>query len=212
MKLDSKQLLLYAVTDRSWTKNQSLYEQVEASLKGGVTCVQLREKEMNNEEFIKEALEIKDLCNKYHVPFIINDNLDVAIATKAFGIHVGQSDICVNNIRELVGNDMIIGVSAQTKEQAILAEQQKADYIGVGSIFTTTTKLDADSVSLETLKEICAATSIPVVAIGGINKSNIPLLVDTKIDGVALVSAIFASNDIEKETNELLQLIKNIVK
>ena len=212
MKLDSKQLLLYAVTDRSWTKNQSLYEQVEASLKGGVTCVQLREKEMNNEEFIKEALEIKDLCNKYHVPFIINDNLDVAIATKAFGIHVGQSDICVNNIRELVGNDMIIGVSAQTKEQAILAQQQKADYIGVGSIFTTTTKLDADSVSLETLKEICAATSIPVVAIGGINKSNIPLLVDTKIDGVALVSAIFASNDIEKETNELLQLIKNIVK
>lgn len=211
MKCNAEMMLLYAVTDRTWLYDKTLYQQVEEAIKGGVTCLQLREKELNEDEFLKEALEIKNLCNCYHVPFIINDNVEIAIKCHADGIHVGQKDMEASNVRALVGDGMMIGVSVQTVEQALSAQKAGADYLGVGAVFNTTTKLDASEVSLKTLKEICASVSIPVVAIGGISKSNIMNLAGTDVDGVALVSAIFASKDIENECKELLALSKRMV-
>ena len=211
MKCDKKHMLLYAVTDRTWLNGKNLASQVEEALKGGATCIQLREKDMEEEAFLAEAWEIKALCRKYHVPFIINDNVSVAVKCGADGIHVGQHDMAASNVRALVGDEMILGVSAQTVEQALLAEKNGADYLGVGAVFSTSTKLDADSVSHETVKEICRAVSIPVVAIGGISKHNILQLKGTGVDGVALVSAIFASSDIEKECRGLLALSKEMV-
>lgn len=212
MKCSSETMLLYAVTDRAWIGKQTLYEQVECALKGGVTCVQLREKELNEEEFLKEAIEIKTLCERYNVPFIINDNVEIAIKCQADGIHVGQSDMKALDVRSLVGEDMMIGVSAQTVEQALEAEQAGADYLGVGAVFSTSTKLDAADVSHEILKNICDTVQIPVVAIGGINKKNMLELSGTGVDGVALVSAIFAADDIEKECRELMSLSKKIIR
>jgi thiamine-phosphate pyrophosphorylase len=211
MKCDKKTMLLYAVTDRAWVGKQTLYEQVECALKGGVTCVQLREKELDTEAFFTEAIDIKALCQSYHVPFIINDNVEVAIKCEADGIHVGQQDMEAGNVRELIGEGMILGVSVQTVEQAVLAEKTGADYLGVGSVFPTTTKLDADTVSHETLQAICDAVSIPVVAIGGIYKYNIMQLAGTGVDGVALVSAIFGVEDIENECRELRGLSEKMV-
>lgn len=166
MKCEKETMLLYAVTDRAWTGKQTLMEQVEAALKGGATCVQLREKELDEASFLQEAMEMKALCERYGVPFIVNDNVDIAIKCKADGIHVGQKDMEAGNVRALVGEGMIIGVSTQTVEQAIAAEKAGADYLGVGAMFSTTTKLDAFEVSHETAKAICEAVSIPVVAIG----------------------------------------------
>ena len=206
-----KAMCLYAVTDRAWTGRQTLIEQVEDAIKGGVTCVQLREKDMPDDEFLKEALEIKEICKKYSVPFIINDNVEVAVKSGADGIHVGQSDMQAQNVRELIGDKMILGVSAQTVEQAIEAEKAGADYLGVGAVFHTDTKTDADDVNHDTLREICDAVNIPVVAIGGIKKDNIMELRGTDIDGVALVSAIFAAEDIEKECKELYSLSKAMI-
>lgn len=211
MKCDKNYMLLYAVTDRAWLKEKTLYMQVEEALKGGATLIQLREKEMNQEEFQEEALSIKQLCKKYGVPFIINDNVEIAIKCGADGIHVGQHDMQAQNVRELIGDDMILGVSAQTVEQALTAQKNGADYLGVGAVFTTSTKLDADTVAHETVREICDAVSIPVVAIGGIYKHNILNLSGTGVDGVALVSAIFASENIENECKELLALSKEMV-
>lgn len=203
MKCDKKNMLLYAVTDRAWTKNQSLYEQVEAALKGGVTCVQLREKTLSEEEFLKEALEISALCKKYKVPLFINDNVDIAIKCHADGIHVGQDDMKANQVREKVGNDMMIGVSVHSVEEALEAVKNGADCLGAGSVFSTSTKANVSSLSKETLRDICNAVDIPVVAIGGINKTNIAELSGTGISGVALVSAIFAASDIESECRML---------
>lgn len=203
MKCDKKNMLLYAVTDRAWTKNQSLYEQVEAALKGGVTCVQLREKKLGKEEFLKEALEISVLCKKYKVPLFINDNVDIAIKCHADGIHVGQDDMKANQVREKVGNDMMIGVSVHSVEEALEAVKNGADCLGAGSVFSTSTKANVSSLSKETLRDICNAVDIPVVAIGGINKTNIAELSGTGISGVALVSAIFAASDIEAECRML---------
>ena len=203
MKCDKKNMLLYAVTDRAWTKNQSLYEQVEAALKGGVTCVQLREKTLNEEEFLNEALEISVLCKKYKVPLFINDNVDIAIKCHADGIHVGQDDMKANQVREKVGNDMMIGVSVHSVEDALEAVKNGADCLGAGSVFSTSTKANVSSLSKETLRDICNAVDIPVVAIGGINKTNIAELSGTGISGVALVSAIFAASDIEAECRML---------
>ncbi|HAP34260.1 MAG TPA: thiamine phosphate synthase [Lachnospiraceae bacterium] len=203
MKCDKKNMLLYAVTDRAWTKNQSLYEQVESALKGGVTCVQLREKALNEEEFLKEALEISVLCKKYKVPLFINDNVDIAIKCHADGIHVGQDDMKANQVREKVGNDMMIGVSVHSVEEALEAVKNGADCLGAGSVFSTSTKANVSSLSKETLRDICNAVDIPVVAIGGINKTNIAELSGTGISGVALVSAIFAASDIEAECRML---------
>ena len=211
MKCDKKAMLLYAVTDRAWTGKKTMLEQVENALRGGATCVQLREKEMDQDDFLAEALEMKTLCRKYSVPFIINDNVDVAVKCGADGIHVGQHDMIASDVRALIGEDMILGVSAQTVEQAVLAERSGADYLGVGAVFATSTKLDADTVSRETLKAICTSVSIPVVAIGGIYRHNIMQLAGTGIGGVALVSAIFGSKDIESECRELRALSAKMV-
>lgn len=211
MKCDKKYMLLYAVTDRAWTGKQSLYEQVESALKGGVTCVQLREKELCDEEFLKEAIEISALCKTYGVPFFINDNVDVAIKCQADGIHVGQEDMKASQVRQKVGEDMMIGVSVHSVKEAIDAVKSGADCLGVGAVFSTSTKTDVDVLQMEVLRDICSAVDVPVVAIGGINKGNIEKLKGTGVDGVALVSAIFAADDIEKECCELYKLSEKMV-
>ncbi len=210
MKCDKKYMLLYAVTDRMWTSKQTLYEQVEAALSGGVTCVQLREKELSKDEFLKEAIEIKALCRKYNVPFFVNDNVEVALKCGADGIHVGQEDMKACDVRKLVGENMIIGVSVHTVEEALEAVKNGADCLGVGAMFSTSTKLDADVLSIKTLQEICSAVDIPVVAIGGLTKDNIHQLAQTGVDGVALVSAIFAAEDIERECRELYKISEEV--
>lgn len=211
MKCDKQSMRLYAVTDRTWTNGTTLIGQVELALKGGATCIQLREKQLDDAAFLKEAREIKALCAAFHVPFVINDRVDIALKCGADGIHVGQSDMQAGNVRTLVGKDMILGVSAQTVEQAVLAEQNGADYLGVGAVFATSTKLDADAVSHQTLKDICEAVRIPVVAIGGIYAHNIMQLAGTGVDGVALVSAIFARSDIEAACRQLHALSEKMV-
>ena len=211
MRLDKKHMLLYAVTDRAWVGTKSLYEQVKEALENGVTCVQLREKELNESDFLKEAKQISTLCKEYKVPFIVNDNVNIAIACKADGIHIGQEDMELTNVRKLVGEDMIIGVSAHTVEEAIKAQEGGADYIGIGAVFATSTKTDVDVLSFETLKSICEAVDIPTVAIGGIKKDNICKLKGSGIDGVAVVSAIFAAKDIATATKELLLEVKKAV-
>lgn len=201
-------LLLYAVTDRAWLGNETLYEQVEKTLKGGTTFVQLREKNLDEDSFLKEAIEIKELCKGYNVPFVINDNVDIAMKMDADGVHVGQSDMEAGNVRAKLGPDKIIGVSAQTVEQAVLAQERGADYLGVGAVFPTGSKEDAEDVSLDTLKAICDAVDIPVVAIGGISKDNVSKLSGSGICGVAVISAIFAQKDIEKATAELKRSVR----
>ena len=211
MKCDKKDLLLYAVTDRSWLGEQTLCEQVEEALKGGATFVQLREKELDDDTFLAEAIEIQELCKRYKVPFVINDNVEIARKINADGVHVGQSDMEAGDVRALLGENKILGVSAQTVEQAILAEQRGADYLGVGAVFHTGSKADADDVSYETLKAICEAVSIPVVAIGGIGKHNVLELSGSGICGVAVISAIFAAEDITSATAELKALTEKAV-
>lgn len=204
-------LLLYAVTDRSWTENQTLYEQLEDALIGGVTCVQLREKNLSEEDFIQEAVEIRELCRKYNVPLIINDNLNVAIKSNADGIHVGQEDVSAAEIRKLVGDNFIIGVTAKTVEQAKKAENDGADYIGVGAVFPSPTKTNAIRINNEQLNEICSSVSIPAVAIGGISLDNITELSGCKMSGVAVVSAIFAADDIKTTVQELKRTVQNLI-
>lgn len=211
MNCSSGDLLVYAVTDRSWLNGESLYSQVEKALKGGATFIQLREKELDEEDFLKEAIEIKELCKQYHVPFVINDNVDIACKMDADGVHVGQSDMEAGNVRAKLGSDKIIGVSAQTVDQALLAESCGADYLGVGAVFPTGTKSDAVEVGYETLKAICDAVHIPVVAIGGITSNNIMSLKGSGTSGVAVVSAIFASKDIEAATQELCKKTKEMI-
>lgn len=211
MKCDKKAMLLYAVTDRAWVGRQSLYEQVESALKGGATCVQLREKELDDEAFLKEAMELSALCRQYGVPFFINDNVEIAIQCHADGIHVGQEDMAAAQVRQRVGDDMIIGVSVHSVEEAVKAVRDGADCLGVGAMFSTSTKTDAEVLHKNTLRDICAAVDIPVVAIGGINKTNILQLAGTGVDGVALVSAIFGADDIESECRLLRTLSEEMV-
>ena len=211
MKCDKKDLLVYAVTDRHWLNGRTLYEVVKESLDGGVTFLQLREKDLDDENFLKEAIELKELCKEYKVPFVINDNVDIAIKMDADGVHVGQSDMEAGDVRAKLGPDKIIGVSAQTVEQAILAEKRGADYLGVGAVFPTGSKDDADDVSHETLKAICEAVSIPVVAIGGITLENTPQLKDSGICGVAVISAIYAQDDIRKASEDLKKVVEEVV-
>lgn len=198
-----EELLLYAVTDRAWLNGETLYEQVEKTLKGGATFIQLREKKLDERSFLQEAIEIKELCKKYNVPFVINDNVDITLKMDADGVHVGQSDMEAGDVRKKIGDDKIIGVSAQTVEQAVLAEKHGADYLGVGAVFPTGSKDDAEDVSYDTLKAICEAVDIPVIAIGGITKDNIKDLAGSGICGIAVISAIFAQKDIEAATAEL---------
>ena len=211
MKCDKKTMLLYAVTDRAWTGKQSLVEQVESALRGGATCIQLREKDLNEEEFLAEALQISALCKRYQVPFFVNDNVEIAIQCKADGVHVGQEDMSAAKVRQRVGDDMMIGVSVHSVKEALTAEKNGADCLGVGAMFGTSTKKDADVLSKDVLRDICAAVTIPVVAIGGINRSNLLQLSGTGVDGVALVSAIFSAKDIEQECRTLRQLSEEMV-
>ena len=202
MRCDKKDLLLYAVTDRSWLNGATLYEQVEAALRGGATFIQLREKALDQERFLAEARELKALCRRFGVPFLINDNVEIAAAVDADGVHV----------RARLGADKIIGVSAQTVEQALLAQQRGADYLGVGAVFPTGTKQDATDVSYETLRDICRAVDIPVIAIGGIGRGNVERLAGSGICGVAVVSAIFAQKQIEAATADLKAAVERMVK
>lgn len=206
MKCTEEMMRLYAVTDRAWVGKQSLAEQVAAALRGGVTCVQLREKELDEERFLREAEEIFSLCKRYRVPFFINDNVALALRCHADGVHVGQDDMDVAEVRRLVGQEMMIGVSVHTVEEARTAAEGGADYLGVGAMFATSTKTDASLVTKETLRAICDAVSIPVVAIGGISKANLLELAGTGVDGVALVSAIFSAADIAAECRRLYGL------
>ena len=211
MKCDKKHMLLYAVTDRAWTGKQTLYQQVEAALKGGVTCVQLREKELDQAEFLQEAKELCALCRRYGVPFIVNDNVDIAVACKADGIHVGQEDMAAGEVRRRAGEDMILGVSVHTAEEARQAVRDGADYLGLGAVFPTSTKTDAKPMTKETLQAICDAVEIPVVDIGGINRDNLLSLAGSGVDGVALVSAVFSAEDIEGACRDLRALSEKMV-
>lgn len=211
MKLDKKDLLLYAVTDRHWLGDRTLYEVVKESLDGGATFIQLREKNLDQTHFLEEARELKKLCAEYQVPFVINDNVDIAMQMDADGVHVGQSDMETGDVRAKLGPDKIIGVSAQTVEQAILAEKRGADYLGVGAVFPTGSKDDADDVSHETLRAICQAVSIPVIAIGGITVENTPLLKGTGICGIAVISAIYGQENIPEATRKLKDVTGRMV-
>ena len=210
MNVDKKDLLLYAVTDRHWLNGRTLYSVVKESLDGGVTFLQLREKELDEAHFLEEAKELQKLCKEYKVPFIINDNVDIALAMNADGVHVGQSDMEAGDVREKLGPDKIIGVSAQTVEQALLAEKHGADYLGVGAMFTTTTKLDAKSVTIDKLKEIKKTVDLPVVAIGGLSLNNIDELKEANVDGYAVVSAILKANDIKLECEKWTRKIEEL--
>lgn len=208
----AESLLLYAVTDRHWLGERTLYDVVRESLDGGVTFLQLREKDLDDENFYEEAVRLQEMARSYGVPFVVNDNVDIAVRMDADGVHVGQSDMEAGDVRALIGPDKILGVSAQTVEQAVLAEMRGADYLGVGAVFPTGSKDDADDVSFETLKAICEAVSIPVVAIGGITLHNTPELAGSGICGIAVISAIYGQSDIYEATVSLKKVTEEMVK
>ena len=207
----AESLLLYAVTDRHWLGERTLYDVVRESLDGGVTFLQLREKDLDDENFYKEAVELQAMAREYGVPFVVNDNVDIAVRMDADGVHVGQSDMEAGDVRALIGPDKILGVSAQTVEQAVLAEKRGADYLGVGAVFPTGSKDDAVEVSFETLKAICEAVSIPVVAIGGITPENTKELAGSGICGIAVISAIYGQKDIYEATVSLKKVTGEMV-
>lgn len=211
MKFEKEMLLLYAVTDRSWVGRQTLYEQVEDALKGGATIVQLREKELPEDVFTQEAKQLVSLCHRYRVPLIINDNVEVALNSGADGVHVGIEDAPVVEIRKRVGADFIIGATAKTIEQAQLAQQSGADYLGVGAVFPSPTKKNAVRIHTEQLHEICTSVSIPAVAIGGITMENVSQLAGGGMQGIAVVSAIFSAENIAQTTAQLKEKIKQIL-
>ena len=206
-----KSLLLYAVTDRHWLEGRTLEDVVRESLEGGVTFLQLREKDLDEESFFEEAVRLKVLAGEYGVPFVVNDNVDIALRADADGVHVGQSDMEAGDVRVLIGPHRILGVSAQTVEQALLAEKRGADYLGVGAVFPTGSKDDADDVSFETLKAICEAVKIPVIAIGGITQKNVPCLAGSGICGIAVISAIYGQKDICKAAASLKKITEETV-
>ena len=206
MKLDKRAMQLYVVTDRSWLDGRSLEDQVEEIAAAGATFLQLREKHLSEEAFLQEALKIKKIAARHGIPFVINDNIEVALRAGADGVHVGQSDMQAKDVRRLIGEEKILGVSANTVEQARKAQESGADYLGVGAVFSTSTKLDANDVSFETLCRICEAVTIPVVAIGGIGEANVLKLRGSGVDGIAVISAIFASPDVAAATRLLRAL------
>ena len=211
MKFNKKMLMLYAITDRKNDSKQELYSKVEEALKGGITMLQLREKSLNENEFIEEAIELKKICHSYNVPLIINDNLEVALKAKADGVHVGITDTPVSDIRKRVGKDFIIGATAKTLEQAKIAYESGADYMGVGAVFPSPTKQNAVRITNEKLNEIALSVPIPCVAIGGICDENIMQLKGSNIDGVAVVSAIFSKSSVYDATANLLQKVKKVM-
>lgn len=203
MKFKKEMLRLYAVTDRSWVGEKSLYEQIHDALEGGVTIVQLREKNLDTAAFTQEAIKVKELCRRYNVPLIINDNVEVALKSGADGVHVGMEDAPVSEIRKAVGKDFIIGATAKTVEQAQNAERSGADYLGVGAVFPSPTKKNAIRITKAELREISSSVSIPTVAIGGITLENICELSGGGMDGFAVVSAVFGAEDIQKAASQL---------
>ena len=205
-------LRLYAVTDRSWVGIQTLLEQIESSLLGGTTLVQLREKDLSDCEFIQEAIIVKRLFERFGVPLLINDNVNVALRSGADGVHLGQDDLPLQEARKMLGPNKIIGISTHTVEEAMEAEQGGADYVGVGSVFATQTKLDANVLSIDYIREICQAVTIPVVAIGGIKEENMDVLRNTGVAGIAVVSAIFGQPDIEIATLRLKEYADRLFK
>ena len=205
-----KAMLLYAVTDRRWCIEQTLQEQIELAIKGGITALQLREKDLKYDEFLKEALEVKELCKNANIPLFINDSVEIAYKSGADGVHIGQDDMSVQEARKILGSNAIIGVSVHNIEECKNAIKNGADYLGVGAVFSTSTKTDVGVLSLEMLREICAISNVPVVAIGGITSDNILSLANTGLNGVAVVSSIFAARDIEKMTRELLEKARKI--
>ncbi len=211
MKFSKETLLLYAVTDRSWVGRQTLYEQIEDALKGGITCLQLREKNLSEDEFVKEAVEVKELCHRYNVALIINDNVDVALISGADGVHVGIEDTPVGEIRKRAGQNFIIGATAKTVKQAKEAEEAGADYIGVGAVFPSPTKKNAIRITKEQLKEICSSVSVPAAAIGGIGLDNMDELSGGGMAGIAVVSAIFAAEDIQNTAALLKEKAKALI-
>ena len=204
-------MTLYAVTNRSWRGERTLAQVVEEVLKGGATFLQLREKELDQATILAEAREIQAIAARYHVPFVINDSVDIALACDADGVHVGQADLMGRDVRALIGPDKILGITTNTVELAVAAERAGADYIGAGAVFGTTTKQNAKNLSLDTLKAICQAVSIPVVAIGGINAHNLPTLTGTGAAGAAVVSALFAQKDPEAAAQNLRTLADKMV-
>lgn len=205
--MEPEDLLLYAVTDRHWLKEgETLPDVVRKTLQGGATFIQLREKNLDDASFLEEAKELQQLCREFDVPFVINDNVEIAVQMNADGVHVGQSDMEAGNVRKLLGPDRIIGVSAGNVEEALQAEARGADYLGVGAVFPTSSKDDAQPVTKEVLRAITDAVSIPVVAIGGITEENTPTLAGTGIDGIAVISAIFGQEDIEGATQRLKKI------
>ena len=210
MNLDKNSLLLYAVTDRSWLKGQTLAQQVEQALLGGATMVQLREKQLGLPQFRREALEIQALCRRYGAPFLINDNVDLALEIGADGVHVGQEDMEAGLVRQKLGPGKILGVSAHSPEEALRAQAAGADYLGAGAVFHTGTKTDVSTLSYDTLGDICAAVHIPVVAIGGINEDNILRLKGTGIAGAAVVSALFAQPDVQAAAQHMRKLAERV--
>lgn len=212
MKLKKENMYLYAVTDRSWVGEKSFLQQIEDSLKGGITLLQLREKSLSKEEFLKVAYEVKKLTDEYQVPLIINDDLEIALQVDAAGVHVGQKDMEVEEARKKLGSDKILGVSCRTVEDAKKAEKLGADYLGVGAMFATSTKTEAEVITKERLTAICQAVSIPVVAIGGIKEENMLNLSNSGISGVAVISGIYAKKDIESTCQRLLKLSKEVTK
>ncbi|WP_238906425.1 thiamine phosphate synthase [Clostridium sp. YIM B02506] len=199
---------LYLVTDRDVLKGRDLCEAIEASIRGGVTLVQLREKDISSLDFYNLAVAVKKITDKHNVPLIINDRIDIVLAVDAAGVHVGQSDIPANVARKIIGEDKILGISAATLEEAKLAEAEGADYLGIGAVFPTDTKKDARSVSIELLGEIKKSLTVPVVGIGGISQNNAELLKESKIDGIAVVSAILGKEDIEQAAKDMLMKFK----
>lgn len=208
MNFSRENLLLYAVTDRTWAGEKPLYRQIEAALKGGVTLLQLREKNLSEQAFLEEAVAVRDLCHSYRVPLIINDNVEVAKKSGADGVHVGITDRPVAEIRHEMGDDFIIGATAKTVGQAREAQAAGADYLGVGAVFASPTKTEAVRITKEQLKEISASVDLPIVAIGGIGYANIKELADSGVDGVAVVSALFAQEDIEEAAMALKRKVR----
>ncbi|MDO4288900.1 MAG: thiamine phosphate synthase [Eubacterium sp.] len=211
-KLTSEDFRLYVITDRSWLREEALEDQVQKAIDGGATFLQIREKELPYNDFVIEAARLKKLATAAKIPFVVNDNVDAALAVDADGVHIGQEDGEAARVREALGPDKILGVSAHTLAEALAAEAAGADYLGVGAAFATATKQDASTVSFETLKAICSQVHIPVVAIGGLNETTIPKLGGSGVDGVAVISAVFSAPDITKATRRLRRLSEEMVK
>lgn len=212
MKLNKESMLVYAITDRHWTGTQTLEQQVDYVLKNGATFLQIREKNMPHDELVKEAICIKEIAAKYNVPVVIDDDIYAVIEAGVDGVHIGQNDMDYVEARKLLGDDKIIGMTAPSVTLAKKAEELGADYIGAGAVFSTNTKKDTKPLELSTLKEICNSVSIPVVAIGGIDHSNVRELKGTDIDGVAVISALFGASDPGEATRELVSIMKDIIK